>query len=80
MQFIIEPVKRKTKKDSKIKLQCPEDCPEYCPSECYCFDPGCGGHELCMDGLNCPTYCPRQCGGLARPCSPDEGVCPIFHP
>lgn len=48
MQFIIEPIKRKTKKNPKIKLQCPE--------ECYCYDPSCGGHELCMDGLNCPTW------------------------
>lgn len=60
MQFIIEPMKRKAKKNPKIKLQCPE--------ECYCYDPSCGGHELCMDGLNCPTYCPRQCGGLHNPC------------
>lgn len=62
MQFIIEPAKRKTKKNPKIKLQCPE--------ECYCYDPSCGGHELCMDGLNCSSYC----GPSDIFCSP-EGHC-----
>jgi len=56
MQFIIEPLKEKRKKKAKIKFQCPDECTEFCPADCYCFDPSCGGHELCMDGLNCPTW------------------------
>jgi hypothetical protein len=61
MLLIIEPEEIK---DYNYRLM---GCTE--PELCECYEPGCGGKELCMEDSGCGPYCgPEQGCGLELTC------------